>query len=369
MGLFFLCATTILLWPAAATAAVTPIVASTTNYGSLVNAGLSRDSCVSSLWADNVLWTCRDTMSFANGNPVLPVIANTASFSGKPSPPNNPQPLVLSSPQGFGKLFYKLEADECGEFGICPDGTRYVGWPDSGPVVTFRGPGGAVNAYAFMAKAHLSGLGAINTPAHSLYRLSTTSSGPIPTTNMEGPSFWSSSQVGYGTAASVVRNGYAYLYGTTPDKKLAVARVAQTGFLGDLENRSLYQFYVNGGWTNVIPAANNPGISLPNTSSAQGTVFWSPKWQAYVWIGGSGFPTADFIVRTAPNPEGPWSAGVKFFTGAGGVGALSAYSAVAHPSLTDGTGNYIFLSWTREIKNPTGSGTVYDQPLVRVDWR
>ncbi|KAJ7669945.1 hypothetical protein DFH06DRAFT_1320979 [Mycena polygramma] len=123
------------------------------------------------------------------GNPVLPVIANTASFSGMPNPPNNPQPLVLSSPQGFGSLFYKLESDDR-------------------PVVTFCGTGGAVNAYAFVAKAHLSGLGAVNTPSHSLYRLSTSSVGPIPTTNMEGSSFWSSSQIGYGTAASVVRNGF-----------------------------------------------------------------------------------------------------------------------------------------------------------------
>ncbi|KAJ7670114.1 hypothetical protein DFH06DRAFT_1280142 [Mycena polygramma] len=363
-----ICVSALLLWPAASTAAVTPIVASTTSYGSLVSAGLTRDSCSSSLWSGNVLWVCRDTESISNGNPVLPVVANTASFSGMPNAPSNPQPLVLSSPQGFGSLFYQLESDECPPYGECSDGSRWVGWPDTGPVVTFRGTGGAVNAYAFINKAHLSGLSTVNTPSYSLYHVSSNSVGPIPTTSMDISSFWSSSQIGYGSAASVVNNGYAYLYGATPNGKLALARAAQTGFLGNLEDKTLYQYYVNGGWTSVAPASNDASIPLPNTSSVQGTIYWSPKWQSYVWIGGDGFPNANFFVSTAPNPEGPWSAGVKFYSGAVGVGTLPAYSATAHPSLTDGTGNYIFISWTRTINNPTGSGTVYDQPLVRVDW-
>ncbi|KAJ6504348.1 hypothetical protein C8R47DRAFT_1067260 [Mycena vitilis] len=366
-----LCASVLLLWlarAATAIAAVTPIVASTTSYGSLVNAGLDRDSCTSSLWSDDVLWVCRDTEAISNGNPVLPLVANTASFSGMPSEPSDPQPLVLSSPQGFGSLFYQLESDECPPSGECSDGSRWVGWPDTGPVVTFRGTDGVVNAYAFISKSHLSGLSTVNTPSYSLYHVSSNSVGPIPTTTMDISSFWSSSQIGYGSAASVVNNGYAYLYGATSNGKLALARAAQTGFLGSLEDKSLYEYYVNGAWTSVAPAADDASIPLPNTSSAQGTIYWSPKWQSYVWIGGDGYPDANFFVSTAPSPEGPWSAGVQFYSGAVGVGSLPAYSAVAHPSLTDGTGNYIFISWTRTIDNPTGSGTVYDQPLVRVDW-
>jgi hypothetical protein len=41
--------------------AVTPIVASTTSYGSLVNAGLNRDSCTSSFWTNNVVVSARHT--------------------------------------------------------------------------------------------------------------------------------------------------------------------------------------------------------------------------------------------------------------------------------------------------------------------
>ncbi|KAJ7240782.1 hypothetical protein C8J57DRAFT_1527443 [Mycena rebaudengoi] len=337
--------------------AVTPVVASTTSYGSLVDQGMNRDSCSSSLWSNNVIWTCRDTQQLINGRPGPGVLANTATFSGMPSDKSNPQRLVLAS-QPYGTLFYPLESDECPQFGLCGDGTRWVGWPDTGPVVTFRGSGGQVNAYAFIGKMHISGISAVNTPSTSIYHLLSQNAGPLPSTSVVASSFWTSSQIGYGVAASVV-----YLYGGTPGGKLAVARAARTGFLSALDDHSLYEFYVNGAWTRTIPDSNNAGVVLPNTSSVQGTIYWSPKWQSYVWIGGDGFPSANFFISTAPNPEGPWTAAKLFYSGSVGTGPLPAYSTVAHPSLTDGTGNYIFISWTKV------NDDVYDQPLVRVDWQ
>ncbi|KAJ7240803.1 hypothetical protein C8J57DRAFT_1438884 [Mycena rebaudengoi] len=279
--------------------AVTPVVASTTNYR---------------------LWTCRDTQLISSSGQVgSGVLANTATFSGMPSDKSNPQRL----------------------FGLCSDNSRWVGWPDTGPVVTFRGSSGQVNAYAFIAKLHLSGLSVLSTPSFSLYHVISQTAGPLP-------------------ATSVV-----YLYGGTSGGKLAVAGAARTGFLGSLEDHSLYEYYVNGAWTRTIPASNNAGIVLPNTSSVQGTIYFSPKWQSFVWTGGDGFPNANFFISTAPNPEGPWTVAKLFYSGAVGTGALPAYST---PSLTDGTGNYIFISWTRIIPNAQKQD-VYDQPLVRVDWQ
>ncbi|KAJ7149835.1 hypothetical protein C8R43DRAFT_1006812 [Mycena crocata] len=348
--------------------AVNPVVASTTSYGSLKDAGLNRDSCSSSAWGGSVLWVCRDTQAISNGQ-LLGLVANTAAFSGLPNAPSNPQPLVLSTPQSFGTLFYQLESDECPAAGFCSDNTRWVGWPDTGPVVTFSF-NGATSAYAFIAKQHLSGLSVINKPSYSLYHVSTqtTSTSTLPTTSMDASSFWSSSQIGYGSAASVVRNNFAYLYGATSSGQLALARCALTGFLGTLADKSLYEYYVNGAWTRTAPANTASGIALANTRSAQGTVYYSTKWASYVWIGGDGFPNANFYVSTAPNPEGPWTSPQLFYSGAVGTGSLPAYSAVAHPSLTDGTGNYIFITWTRTIPNAQGMD-VYDQPLVRVNWQ
>ncbi|KAJ7779731.1 hypothetical protein B0H16DRAFT_1830020 [Mycena metata] len=120
-------------------------------------------------------------------------------------------------------------------------------------------------------------------------------------------------------------------------------------------------------WTSTAPVWTDTTIPLPNTSDVQGTIYWSPKWSSYVWISGDGFPNANFYISTASNPERPWTAAKLFYTGIVGVGSLPAYSAVAHPSLTDGTGDYIFIGWTRTIHNAQGN-QVYDQPLVRVDW-
>ncbi|KAJ7290536.1 hypothetical protein C8J57DRAFT_1276083 [Mycena rebaudengoi] len=350
--------------------AVTPVVASTTSYGSLIDTGVNRDSCATTLWSDNILWTCRDTQRITSSGQIpnrSEIIANTASFSGFPSAKSNPQRIVLST-QTFGPLFYPLESDECLPLGLCSDGTRWVGWPDTGPVVTFRGPSGQVNAYGFIQKQHLSGLSVLNTPSTSMYHVISQNAGPLPATSVVASPFWTSSQIGYGVAASVVTDNFVYLYGGTPGRKLAVARAARTGFLGSLEDHGLYEYYVNGAWTRTIPAADNAGIVLPNTSSIQGTIYWSAKWQSYVWIGGDGFPNANFLISTAPNPEGPWTAPKQFFSGVVGSGTLAAYSCVAHPAMTDGTGNYIFISYTRTTPNAKQED-VYDQPLWRVDWQ
>ncbi|KAJ7768119.1 hypothetical protein DFH07DRAFT_1008738 [Mycena maculata] len=209
-----------------------------------------------------------------------------------------------------------------------------------------------------------SGIEVVNTPSYSLYHVISETAGAFPTTSMDISGFWSDTQIGYGSAASVVADGYAYLYGPTPSGALAVARAALTDFLGDLEDYSLYEYYVDGAWTTTIPASTDSTIALPNTSDVQGTIYYSPKWESYVWIG---YPDTNFLISTAPAPEGPWTAATQFYSGVVGVGSLPAYSAVAHPGLTDGTGDYIFISWTITVTNAEGND-VYEQPLVRVDW-
>ncbi|KAF8186577.1 hypothetical protein K438DRAFT_2153258 [Mycena galopus ATCC 62051] len=356
----------------AAAREVTPIVASNTSYGN-VDDSLNRDSCSSSRWTDTVvLWVCRDSqiVNTTSGNPEDPSIANTASFSPLPSNPNDPETLVLTTPVPFGSLFYALEADECPPLGLCSDGSRWVGWPNTGPVVTFSllgAVGPEPVKMQCMTKQHLSGLSVLETQGYSLYRVVSEHPGPLPTTSLEITDFWSGTQIGYGTAASVLRNGFAYLYGPTPSNQLALARARLTGFLGGLEDKSIYEYYVNGSWIKTIPVYNDTTIALPNTSAKQGTMYWSPKWESYVWIGGDSFPDANFYVSTAPEPEGPWSTPLLFYSGTVGNGSLPAYSAVAHPSLTDGTGDYIFITWTKTRPTPSGED-LYDTPLVRIDW-
>ncbi|KAJ7073864.1 hypothetical protein C8F01DRAFT_971290 [Mycena amicta] len=342
---------------------VTPVVKATTSYGNLDDGNFNRDSCTSTAWSgNNVLWTCRDTQLLNSaGVPVLPIVANTAERSSREAGKNPLVPRVVSISE-FGPFFYPLESDECPTSGLCSDGTRWVGWPDTGPAVVFNFNGG-VNAYGFMKRNHLSGLSVINTPDTTMYHVSQTSvdTSVMPSVAVAVSKFWAEDEVGYGSAANVLSGSFMYLYGTTPSGQLAVARSALTGFLGALDNKSTYEYYVNGAWTTTAPTTSTDGIGLDNTRSAQGTVYFSSKWNSFVWIGGDGFPNANFYVSTAPAPEGPWTAPTLFYSGAVGNASLPAYSAVAHPGLTDGTGNYIFITWTKVTE-------IYQQPLVRVDW-
>ncbi|KAJ7150653.1 hypothetical protein C8R46DRAFT_1123850 [Mycena filopes] len=360
---------------------ITPVVSKITAYGDLIDPGLNRDSCSSTLWSSNrVLWVCRDTQQvLADGTIGDNSIVNSASFSTLPSPPAAPKQLLLNSPESFGHVFYAMSPDECGAGfcedgicypGLCGDGSRWVGWPDSAPVVTFRGPLGVVNAYAFVTQQHLSGLDVLATTGYELYHVTSgvdLTGKTLPSTARHVDAFWTANQIGYGSAGSVVHDGFAYLYGATPNRKLAVARAALVGPIPSLEDRSVYEYYVNGSWTRIIPASTDPTVVLPNTSAIQGTIYYSPKWESFVSIGGDGFPDANFLISTAPKAEGPWSAPLQFYSGAVGNGSLGAYSAVAHPGLTDGTGNYIFLTWTKTHPDVNGRD-VYEQPLVRVDW-
>jgi len=72
---------------------------------------------------------------------------------------------------------------------------------------------------------------------------SSDSAGAMPTPSLVNNKFWTKAQIGYGTAASVVANGYAYMYGATDDSKLAIARSDLNGFLGDLSNKTRYEYY------------------------------------------------------------------------------------------------------------------------------
>jgi hypothetical protein len=57
-----------------------------------------------------------------------------------------------------------------------------------------------------------------------------------------------------------------YLYGATSSGKLALARADHTGFLGSLEDHSIYEYYVNGGEFRIIPGYRSTEINLTGTS-------------------------------------------------------------------------------------------------------
>ncbi|KAK7042679.1 hypothetical protein R3P38DRAFT_2891735 [Favolaschia claudopus] len=354
---------------------VNPVVAKITEYGSLIDPGLNRDSCTSTLWSPATLvsepvvfWMCRDTQQVLKNGSI-----------------GHHLQLRLASPQGYGDPFYAFSQDQCPAGGcgdnvcgpgICGDGTRWVGWPDTPPLVVQRGGPlgifpGWVDAYGWMAKQRLTGLTVLEDAGNSLFKVTSRFPGEsiMAKTELVKDAFWTKDEVGYGTACHVIHGGYAYLYGGTPNAKLAVARVSTLRGPTAFENRKNYEFYVNGKWTSKTPLASDPTIILPNTSQSKARSIGLRSGRcSFVWIGGDSFPDADAYISTAPNAEGPWTVPKKFYSGVVGNGTLPAYSSLAHPALTDGTGNYIFISWTKTHPDPATNFDVYDQPLVRVDW-
>lgn len=62
-------------------------------------------------------------------------------------------------------------------------------------------------------------------------------------------------------------------------------------------------------WTSTKPLNTVSGLGITNAfAGGQGTYYWSDHWSSYVWVGGDGYPNANFYVATAPDPTGPWTA-------------------------------------------------------------
>ena len=103
-----------------------------------------------------------------------------------------------------------------------------------------------------------------------------------------------------------------------------------------LEDRSQYQYYVNGAWTNTMPGLGDSGsCNIPNVSAGgQGTYYFSYYWNKWVWIGQALFSVSSaFMVTTADNIEGPWAEPVFFYQGHDGTYNLGAYTLSSAPRL------------------------------------
>ncbi|EIW80655.1 hypothetical protein CONPUDRAFT_16453, partial [Coniophora puteana RWD-64-598 SS2] len=301
---------------------------------------LNRDSCGSALIGGRVLWTCRDTQTVdSSGVNALPIISTTASWTdlnaqGQPSLSGNTYSMYGSN--NLQSTFYPLQADECNgnTAGSCSDNTRYAIWPDSSPLVTDTAADGTVTAYTWIRNDHIKADLSDLTPdcVSSLYKVVySTSAGhdALPTVTLVNENFWTASeQLPYGAYGGFVADGTAYLYGKGSSGTVGLAKVP----VGSIENKSAYQFYVNGGWTSMAPSLGASGVNIPNVSAGgQGTYYYSPPWNSYVWIGQPGLSvSADFFITTSPNPEGPWTQPTKFYSGANGNATLGAYTLQAH---------------------------------------
>ncbi|KAI1366319.1 hypothetical protein F5Y08DRAFT_337711 [Xylaria arbuscula] len=377
--------------------AFTPTVKSATVIGNVADPAINRDSCGSTRVGDRVFWTCRDSQPFdSNGVPILPLWASSASWSNINA--DGTPDLLQYGGGGSQDPYFPYQADECNTntAGSCADGTRYALWPDSPPLVTST-DGNAVTAYTWIPITpiqpfylvhtnHFTGFYLANAivilidssfstsdpdPATSLYKmtysLDNSDRDALPTVSLVDENFWLYGGIPYGAYGSVVKDGTAYLFGKPSNGNIALAKVPA----GSIEDKSQYQYWVNGAWTSSLPGLNDATVNIPNVSAGgQGTYYFSDFWNKWVWIGQAGISvSADYFITTADEITGPWESSVNFYTGETGTYPLGAYTLQAHPGLNSGGStatNEIYISHT---KNDAYADTaLYSTPLIHIEW-
>jgi len=149
----------------------------------------------------------------------------------------------------------------------------------------------------------------------------------------------------FGTA-SLIDNGTLYVYGCQfpdngADEGCRLGKVDPSS----VADRSAWTFYAGGGnWSpnvqDAIPAF--VGSSIVSVS-------WNNYLKQFVSIYSLPF-SQDVMIRTAPNPEGPWSAEAVAFTAMQPISG-NTYDAHAHSEYDANGGQTIFVSYSR------GTGT------------
>jgi hypothetical protein len=145
----------------------------------------------------------------------------------------------------------------------------------------------------------------------------------------------------FGTAA-FISEGTLYVYGCgTPsngtDKGCRLGRVDP----GSVQDRNAWTFYAgNGNWSSQLGDA----ISVFNGSSIV-SVSWNDFLQQNIAVYSPPF-SQNVMMRTAPNPEGPWSSEVVAFVAMQPVQG-NVYDAHAHSEYDLGGGETIFVTYSR----------------------
>jgi hypothetical protein len=148
-------------------------------------------------------------------------------------------------------------------------------------------------------------------------------------------------------SAALIQAGTLYVYGcgipagSGFDKGCRLGRVDPANVL----DRSAWTCYTGSGWSPQISQAQ---------SVFSGDSFLSVEWNSflseYVAVYSQPFSN-NVLLRSAPNPEGPWSRPTQSFVGMA-PSSGNIYDALAHPEYDLKGGRTIFVSFTRDTPAP-----------------
>jgi hypothetical protein len=138
-------------------------------------------------------------------------------------------------------------------------------------------------------------------------------------------------------SAALIRNGTLYAYGCDYSRGCRLGRVDPAS----AQDRSAWSFYAgDGGWSSRIGDA----ISVFGDANIL-SVSWSSFLQQYVAVYSPPF-SQNVVLRTSPNPEGPWSREVRAFIAMPPTSG-NVYDAHAHSEYDLNGGQTLFVTYTR----------------------
>jgi hypothetical protein len=167
-------------------------------------------------------------------------------------------------------------------------------------------------------------------------------------------------------SAVLATNGFVYIFGTHDvrgrDRKMLLARVPENS----LADFSSWQFRTQTDWsTNVADAAD-----LCGRMASEYSVSWLPKLNQFVLVVTDNGLSPKIILRTAPNPRGPWS-DAKVIYRCPDVAwdkRIFCYAAKAHPMLAQSPDELIltYAANSYEFSKLMGDARLYWPRFVRV---
>lgn len=153
---------------------------------------------------------------------------------------------------------------------------------------------------------------------------------------------FNANEPGFGTAA-FISGGMLYVYGcgtatNGADKGCRLGKVDPA----NVQDRNAWTFYAgNGNWSSQLDDA----VSV-FTGGSIASVSWNSFLQQFVAVYSPPF-SQNVMMRTSPQPEGPWSREVTAFVAMQPAGGGNVYDAHAHSEYDVKGGQTIFVTYSR----------------------
>jgi len=304
-------------------------VSSVSDQGALVQpAGWLRDGGESALVGGRILWAFGDTLFPSSAVDGTHLRSNSWAWSDR----SHPEALDdVVEPDGTPVQlipFDELEAAYNRLSGRSDD--RVAVWPasvlaqdDGSALVFFR------EVLVAPGRLHFRVLGAGIATIRPGARIA----------RRDGNLLFQSPDPAFSTGA-VRAGGFVYLYGCHRTRGQGfgcdVARVAAA----DVHDPAAYEFWDGAAWS---PEIRRAAVALEGPSGGA-SVSWNPWLGSYLAVYSEPLSNR-VLMRTAPHPEGPWSAPVVAFTGEPPIGSTADYAAFDHPELSADAGRSITISY------------------------